>query len=67
MDFCDLDAPWGHVGKARDVLDFLCQTLCWPGRDEEISLSYSQYTGLALILLACSETLKRAEEDSHKE
>jgi hypothetical protein len=67
MDFCDLDSPWGHVGKAREVLKFLAQTLTWPHRDEEIALNFTQHSGLLWILMACAETLEQAEKESNKE
>ena len=67
MDFCELDDPFGHVGKARDILEFINITLCTFGVDEEISLNYTQRMGLAWILAACSETLKKAEEQAEEE
>ncbi len=67
MDFCDNDTPWGHVSRARSVLDFLCQTLCWATEDEQIELNVTQQTGLSVILMACSKTLQKAEEEAEEE
>jgi hypothetical protein len=68
MDFCDGDIPWGTVGKTRHVLDFLVQTTSWiDPRAGEITMSESAFNGLAYILLACAETLERAEAESLKE
>ena len=67
MDFCELDDPWGHVGKAREVLDFVSIALCRPmGQAQQIELNTAQCNGLMWILLACSETLKKAEEEAEK-
>ncbi len=67
MDFCDNDTPWGHVSRARSVLDFVCQTLCWPVMGEQIELNTSQQSGLSVILMACSKTLQKAEEEAEEE
>jgi hypothetical protein len=64
MDFCDLDSPWGHVDRAREVLEFLAQTLTWPRCGEEITLNFTQHTGMLWILLACAETLEKAEKEA---
>lgn len=66
MDFCELDDPMGHVDKARDVLEFVCQSLCVGGINEEIALNYTQRMGLTWILAACSETLKKAAEQEEE-
>jgi hypothetical protein len=67
MDFCDGDTPWGHVGRVQQVLDFVCQALCWPALKDSIELNPDQNSGLNLILLACSQTLQKAEQEAKKE
>jgi hypothetical protein len=65
MDFCECNDPWGHVDNAREVLDFLSAALCWSIEDtQQIELSPTQRNGLMWILLACTETLKKAEKEA---
>lgn len=67
MDFCELDDPTGHIGKAQDVLEFVSQFFCIGGINEEVALSYTQRMGLSWILIACSETLRKAAEQTEEE
>ncbi len=68
MDFCDLDTPWGNVGRARNVLDFVSMALSWSTlQHTQMDISDDQRDGLMCILLTCAETLQKAEEEAKKE
>ena len=63
MDFkFDDTMPTDCTNHVHDVLDFLTQTLTWCERGNEISLPVNAQNGLCLILLACCQTLKHAEQ-----
>jgi hypothetical protein len=66
MDFCDCDAPWGEVRKVQSVLDFLVWAACIKP-DGQTGIDDDSLSGLAFILLACRESLRKAGEASERE
>ena len=67
MDFCDNNDPWAYVDRTREVLDFVSMGIGAIGSFENDSINAKQCNGLMWILLACSETLEKAEKEAKEE
>jgi hypothetical protein len=66
MDFCDGDAPWGHVYKVVDVLDFLSYFASLPRPEMVPDLGEREWGGLAWILMACRNTLEQSRQKAEQ-
>lgn len=65
MHFCDEDTPWGNVNRVGDVLEFLIYTTCLQTPNSNLPAPSNEvWSGLTLILTACSNTLEFAEKES---